>query len=425
MNTNSSPGQDFSSNFTPTHASSPEQEDLPIPLNVDEVVLDPTYYQPVGFKLNLAGLYDHFYNPGGIEIRLAHKSNWDVVLGDEMPYHISVDPSQYVMFHVRFPDGTVKEKATEWTEQMNYARHELNDELRRKSQRSNGIVVEMKVPVSTIGHDPITSDEVAMLVKDGDLKGVPEGPVILSQMYTGSTDMEIRAAVNEDMAELLGVEFSTEVPMPPVEYVSLATHYLNIDEDVFNLLDELSKCGDLGRVALDLKDLAETGFDSSYYRFLNSRLTSSVNRFMRESMSLSTEIDDFANEATELMDYLATRKGEHYLNIIKAGAHDILRKAISVENTDGGYCVVDYNINFQLGWFLDELSSLNIHSGKPVLVSVHSHPTIIETLRGMIKRAGAENVNARKLRLITADGAVLELIRGYLVDKAMLLKLVK
>jgi len=423
MNNNGN-AQQTNANFT-QQVQQPafEETDLPIPLNVDEVIIDPTYYQPAGFKLNIEDLYGVIYNPGGIEIRPAHRSGWEVTLGDEMPYSFSIDPSTKLMFHVRFPDGTVKEKAIEWNEQMNYQRHELDVELRRRSQRPNGIVVEAKIPVSSIGGEVITCTEIKNLQEDGELK--IEGPVILGTMFSGSTDMEVRAAVQEEMAELLKTEFSATNPMPAVEYVSMKTHYMNLTEDEFNLLDELSKCGDLGRVALDLKDLGESGFDVSYYRFLSSRLTKSINRFMKENMSLSIDIDDFVTEATDLLDYISTKKGPKYLEIIKKGAHDILRKAISVEQTDGGPCVIDYYVNFQLGWFLDQLSGMNIHDNKPVLVSVATHPVILETLRGMIKRQGPENIDARNLRLITADGAVLELIRGYLVDKAMLLKLVK
>lgn len=428
MNQNSGTAQQSHNNFTQqdfSQALTPEQEDMKVPLTVDEVVIDPTYFQPVGYKLNLEGLYDHFFNPGGIEIRPEHKSGWTVTFGDDAPYSIIVNPATHLMFHVRFPDGTVKEKAVEWSAQMEYMRHELNDELRRRAHRPSGIVVETKVPVATVGSDPITSSEVTSLIQDSNLAFTPDGPVILEQMFNGSTDMEVREAVNEAMSDLLGREFSAETPMPAVEYVSLATHYLKLTPEEFATIDELSKCADLGRVALDLKDLGEAGFDTSYYRFLNSRLTQSINRFMRENMSLNTEIDDFVSEVLELLDYLAQKKGPRYVEIMRKGANEIIRKAISVEDTDGGTCVIDYNVNFQLGWYLDELASLNVHHGKPVLVSVASHPTILETLRGMIKRTGPENIDSRNLRLITADGAVLELIRGYLVEKAMLLKLVK
>lgn len=423
---NTGPAAQTNSNFTQRPAYVEQQEtDLPIPLNIEEVIIDPMYYQPAGFTLDQDNPYGLIFNPGGIEIRPAHLSNWEVTPGDDMPYCISINPDQWIMFHVKFPDGTVKEKAIEWNEHMDYQRHELNVELRRRAQRPNGIVAESKVPVSTIGSDPQREDDIKSLQEDAGLKGNVEGPVILSTLFNGSTEMEIREAVNEAMSDLLGVEFTKESPMPPVEYVSIATHYINLDEEEYQTIKDLSECGDIGRVAADLKELGDSGFDTSYYRFLNSRLTKSINRFLRENMSLNVEIDDFVTEAVDLLDYLATNKGDRYLAIIKKGAHEILRKAISVEQTDGGTCVIDYNVNFQLGWYLDELSGLGIHNGKPVLVSTASHPVILQTLSGMIKRCGPENVNSRNLRLITADGAVLELIRGYLVDKAMLLKLVK
>lgn len=428
MNLSGSPAPQHSANFNQSSApvaATAEMEELKIPLNLEEIVIDPTYYQPVGYKLNMDGLFDHFYNPGGIEIRLAHKSPWEVTIGDMNNYHLLLDPSKFIMFHVKFPDGVVLEHIVKWTPQMDYARHELNDELRRRAHRPNGIVVESKHPISSLHGPAVQSDEITVARQDSELEYHPEGPVLLSQIFTGSTDLEVKSAVIEALEDLTGVTYGPGQPMPPVEYLSIATHYLKLTDEEFNLLDELSKCNDLGRVALDLKDLAMDGFDHSYYRFLNSRLTNSVNRFMAENMSLKVEIDDFVTEIGELLDYLNTKKGPKYLEIIRKGTNDILRKAISVEDTDGGRCVVDYRVNYQLPWHLDELASLNIHSGKPVLVSTATHEGVQEVLRGMIRRVGAENIDARNLRLITADGAVLNLIRGYLVEKAMLLKLVK
>lgn len=428
MNLQSSPAPQHSNNFSHQQApaaANEEMEELPVPLNLEEIVMDPSYYQPAGYKLNMEGLYDHFYNPGGIEIRPAHKSPWTVTIGDMNCYHLMLDPNEFIMFHVKFPDGVVLEHIVKWSPQMEYMRHELNDELRRRAHRPTGIVVESKHPISSLHGDVVTEEEVSIVRKDTSLEFNAEGPVVLSQMFTGSTDLEVRAVVIEALEDLTGVTYGPGKPMPPVEYVSMQTHYLKLDEEEFAKIDELSKCGDLGRVALDLQELGKAGFDQSYYRFLNARLTKSINRFMRESMNLNIEIDDFASEACELLDYIQTKKGQRYLEIIRKGANDILRKAISVENTDGGTCVVDYNVNYQLPWHLDEMASLNIHSGKPVLVSTATHEGVQNVLRGMIKRVGPENVDSRNLRLITADGAVIELIRGYLVDKAMLLKLVK
>lgn len=425
INQNSGPAPTMNSNFTQQQSQLDEVTDLPIPLNIDEVVIDPTYFQPVGHKLNLEDLFGLIFNPGGIEIRPAHRSGWDITLGDDMPYGISVDPGTCVLFHVRFPDGTVKEKSVEWTEPMNYLRHELNTELRRRAQRPNGIAVETSMPISTIGGDVVTSKDLEVIKSEVGLDGPITNPIIIDGFFSGSTDLEVRDAVLDTLSELLETEFSKDYPIPAHEYVSLNTHVLRLTEEEFDEIDALSKCADLARVALELKEMGEAGMDDHKYRFLAARLTKSVNRFMKENMSLNIDIDDYVTELPDLLDYLATNKGPRYVEIIKKGATDILRKAISVERTDAGFAVIDYTVNFQLGWNLDQLASLNIHSGKPVLVSVASHPTILESLRGMIKRQGAENIDARTLRLITADGAVLELIRGYLVDKAMLLKLVK
>lgn len=416
------------------HVSMPEQTDLPIPKDVDSCVVDPTYYQPSGFKLDIERPYDLIWNPGGIEIRPAQLVEWSITVGDDAPYPQLVNPDVYCTFLIKFPDGVIKEKFVEWTNSMNYLRHELDADMRRKAYRPAGIVVSSSVPISTIGGDAIKATDAVSAVEDGHLKRSSLPPVVLEPIFQGSNDLEIEQTIREELENLLNINFSADVPMPAVEYRSQFTYPIQITQEVAEELDKLVSSKDLTQVALGLRQLALEGkLSIRTLRAINDRLTKAVNLTLTDSMALTVQIDDFCEDYVGLEDYLEQKRSSNMRKVLQGAGDSVLKRALQLVEVDSGHEVnnpqivlVDNYLNHQVGWTLDELASLNIKSGKAVLVSAAAHPTIIETLRGMISRANAEaDVFVGTLRIVTADGYYLELIKGRLVNGATLLKLVK
>jgi len=411
-----------------------QETTLPIPTNVSEVVIDPTYYQPTGFKLDINRAYDLIHNPGGIEIKPAQLVDWEVTAGDDNPWPQLMDPNTYCLFLVKFPDGTVKEKFVEWTDAMNYLRHELDAELRRKAHRPNGIVVSSGTPISTIGGDAMQATEVESLVKDGHLKRDAVPPVIISGVFQGSTDLEIEGQVREELSNLLEVNFTDDIPMPAVEYRSQFTHTLPLSNEAVDALNDLREGKDLAQTAQGIKALAVQGIISvRVLHALNKRLTDALNTTMADSMGLTWQIDDFVEDYLELEDFIEQKRGVPMRRVLQGAADTVLTRALTIVATDSGddqdatlYHVVDNYLNHQLGWDLADLASLNLKAGKPVLISSLAHPVILETLKGMISRnnKAREEFNA-VLRVITRDGFYLEVIKGRLIENATLLKLVR
>lgn len=412
-----------------------EETDLPAPRSVDEVVMDPTYYAPAGFKLDINRPFDVIYSPGGVETRPAQTVDWEVTVGDDMPWQQTADPSRFCLFYVRFPDGTVREKFVEWTQNMKYLDHELDAELRRKAYRPNGEVVASDTPISTIGGDAAPEADVALMVQDGHLKRSATPPVILATTFTGSTDLEVEMTVREELQNLLEVDFSKDIPMPAAEYRSTFLHPMNISKECFDKLSLIGDQEELSQVALMLRELVtQEILPVRYYRFINDRLTKAVNDVLTDGLTLNLDITDFCEDYLELEDYLTRKKGENMVKVLRGAYLNVLNKAMflmeTVESTDPDakpvYHIADNYINFQLGWTLDELSTQNIRSGKAVLISASAHPTLLESLRGMISRSvNNEEFVAGTMRVITADGVYLEVIKGRLVAKATLLKMVK
>ena len=412
-----------------------EDTDLPAPTTVDDVVMDPTYYSPSGFKLDINRPYDVIYSPGGVETRPAMLVDWEVSVGDDMPWHQLVHPDRFCTFLVKFPDGAVKEKFVEWTPTMEYLRHEYDAEMRRKAYRPNGQVVASDTPISTIGGDAMDENEVLDLVKDGHLKRSAVPPVVLKTTFAGSTDLEVEMTVREELQNLLQINFDKDVPMPAVEYRSTFLHPLNVSQECYDKLALIAEQEELTQVALMLRELvAQDILPVRYYRFINNRLTKAVNDVLSDGLTLNLDITDFCEDYLELEDYLTKKKGEAFVTVLRGATESILNKSLLLmdtydsedENAAPVFQIADNFINFQLGWTLDDLATPNIRTGKAVLISGSAHPTILEALRGMIGRAhNNEEFVAGTMRLITSDGVYLEVIRGRLVAKATLLKMIK
>jgi hypothetical protein len=417
--------------FHPTE----DYTDLPAPMSVDDVVMDPTYYTPKGFKLDINRPYDAIYSPGGVVTRPAQQVDWELTVGDDMPWEQMVDPSRFCLFYVKFPDGAVKEKFVEWTATMNYLQHEQDAEMRRKAYRPNGEVVASDTPISTIGGDAATESDVFSMVQDGHLKRSAVPPVILATTFSGATDLEVEMTVREELQNLLEVAFTKDIPMPAAEYRSTFLHPINVSEECFNKLTMVSKQEELSQVALQLRELVlQDVLPVRYFRFINDRLTKAVNGVLADGMTLNMDITDFCEDYLELEDYLASKKGDAMVQVLRGSVHSVLNKAMhlmeTVESTDADatpvYQIADNYINFQLGWTLDQLSTQNVRNGKAVLISASAHPTLLEALRGMITRAATnEEFVAGTMRLITSDGVYLEVIKGRLMQKATLLKMIK
>lgn len=407
-----------------------EETDLPIPTDVSEVHVDPFYYVPTGYRPDQSRPYDKIHNPGGIVICPAHLVDWVRTVGDDQPYSILVNPNEFCRFLVKFPDGSVKEKIVAWNPQMDYLKHELNDDLRRRYYREAGVVHASSMVVSSVHSSPIKDEEVANMAADGHLTASNVPPILLSKTIAGGTDLEIENVASSMVQELLANDHiqsdANGMVLPQHEYRVIRPHQMAVTPELADRIRDLGKSSDLVQLGLELQDLVKNGMlPIRYYRFINERLTDSLNRFTADSLSLSTTLDNFAEEIGEYYDYMATKKDPKFLTIIKANVTQIVGRALYTVMADDDFCIADAAVHYQCGWTLEDLVTLNIYQENALLVSAQLHPKLLEVLKGMINRLTEEERKTHRLYLITSDGAYLEVVRGLLVEKAVLLKFKK
>lgn len=396
-----------------------------VPQTADQFVIDPYAYTPKGHQIDLDRPYDVIYAPGGVEARPAYLTNWKRTMGDDQPYSTLYDPARYVLFYVKWPDGVIKEKLVEYTEKMEYIRHEINDQLRAKARKSEGLLVASTTNIVDLD-GPAQPIEVvgAALAHDEHLEDLTAmSPVILEGTYSGATDLENEHSALQDVQETLNLPDSQGVPAH--EYHSIKFYPMDISEECRRELEQFKEKKTFTEGADALKRLLTEGLLSiRYYRFLNERLTASVNTYLKDSLSIEgISIDDFVEDAPALGAYLGNRRSREIQHVFEASAQTIFMKNISVASDDtGGAGIVDEYTNFQLPWMESDIAFLNIDK-EPVLISAASHPKLLEVIKDMLKRATEDGViQFRRMRLITSDGIYFEVIRGKLVEKAILLK---
>ncbi|ARV77295.1 hypothetical protein FDI21_gp126 [Pseudomonas phage Noxifer] len=410
------------------------------PISTDDVKVDPKFYIPQGFKPVDGRPYDVIRNPGGVEIRPAYqalkgadKASWKRTVGSDKPYAAVVNPNTHIVFLAKWVDGIVKEVIVQIEPEMDYLKHEINEELRRKAMRPIGISVPL--PKYALSEDTSvkTIEVTRQALADGLVKPELLSPVALDGYITGTTDLE-----NETMARnavISQLDLPADAPVPPHEYITVCMHELQISEECFNDLFAFEKYTTPTEVVAGLKVLVESGkLPLRYYTFINERLTRAVNDFLADSLALEkVRITDYFADAVELGPYLAAKRGDEYQQVYLGNTQSIVARCMSVASeetppdVEGGepiktYGIVDEYLNFQLGLPSEELSTLNL-TNEACLVSPASHPNMVNALHAMIARAKElDNARRMRMRLITSDGFYYIVVVGKLIKNALLLK---
>jgi len=412
-------------------------EEAPSPGSLDDINMDPWHHVPAGKVVTSDDPYGSFYNPGGVEIRPAHRSEWTRSKGTHTKYAKGYDPQEYCLFHVKWPDGTVEEKLTPWTDDMNYLKHELDSKLRGMKLKPTGRVVASTQRI--VDYDKlkdVVNDEVLSAHVTGDLDIESElNPLVLDTLFSASSDLE-----NELLAQAVAIE-TLELPadfskLPAYEYLSGKIYPLGISADAETELLKLITEGDLVVLANGLKTLTENGdLSVRYYRFINDRLTLAFNRVLTDSLSLGKlTVDSFSDDVQEMLVHLSVKYDKGLVTVIKSQTPAFLKRHLNlayeeVERDDDGevkpqqLCLFEECVNLQTRWCTEDIASVGMLTGDAVLISKTEHAHLWDVMASMITRnVTSENLPDCSLRLITADGTYYEVLKGWLVKGSLLLK---
>lgn len=405
---------------------------LPVPRTLDEVVIDPNYYLPAGSSVDPAKPYDVIHNPGDVEIRPAQKSGWTRTRSDVQPYAELYDPNLFVKFHVRWPDGVVQEKIVELTADMEYLKHELDEQLRQKHYKPEGKVVYNEKNLIDLDTATEPTPEVEDVTMDQHLSIDALNPIIVPGVFGASTGIENEYAVRTYVRKHASVPEDVEV-LPAHEYQSARLYSLDISKECAEQLASIGEeCSTVTEIADMLNRMKRDDIlPLRYFRFINERLTEGINRVLADNLSMGhITIDSFAEDIGELLQVLARREGPEIVTVVNSKTPIFISRWLSyvavVEDEKGEEVeqpsLVDQFISLQTGWNYGDLLGLDLESG-PALINKSTHPRLHSIIYRMLARhRDSDTLTGRSVRVITADGTYLEVVRGWLVRGSILLK---
>lgn len=401
-------------------AYAPEELDRPVPTDARSVIMDPHYHTPPGFTVDEERPFDIIHSPGGVITRPAYQvPDWTVTRNDSFVYTQLVDPSRYIRFYTKWPDGVVQESIIEITEMMKYAAHEIDADLRAAAHVPDGVVrrTQLAVHKEINNMKPITEVKELMLTDE-------HQPIRMTVEFQGSTDMENEVEARRVLRADLNL--GKDDTLPSHEYLSSRTHMIDLDEDSFEALMTTIDSNDLAAVAKDFVVHRNKGLlTQREFNFINKRLTDETNAYLKDAMSQDVRIDNFCEDVIPLLDYLATVDG-NYVKLLKDATALLLSRSVQLhrsvdEDKNVSYSINDTYVNLQTGWNIGELSDGKL-SDEAQLVSAYTHQALIDAVKGMFGRASAAERILNRFRVVTLDGAYLEIFKGALVQNAFMFK---
>lgn len=379
--------------------------------------------------------YDVLYVPGGIEVRPAHLSGWKRTRSDAKPYAQAFDPRLFILFHVRWPDGVVEEKLVEYAsmQSMDYMKHEIDTRMRGEKIKPNGKVVASHQKILDVDSEPKPVEEVRKALDEELMERDALNPVVLDGLFTASTDLENEEEARRQVVGQLGLLDEESDKLPAYEYVSARLHPLVVPEEGKDRLELLATSDSLEALAHGLVEAVNDGVLSRrYYRLLNDRLTDGVNAALHDNLSLEVAMDSFIDDIDELIEHLQDHHGSEFVAVLRGQTPSLLSRLLNFhtekdeegEDASESLFLMDETINYQLPWSSEQVASLNL-SEEPAVISASTHPTISRVIKQVLTHHTKQGgIKGRRLRLITTDGQYIEVMRGWLIDNTVLLKLI-
>jgi hypothetical protein len=382
--------------------------------------------------------YDLVQLDSGVEIRPAHNSPWKRTWTIEQPWDMAFDPNTHMKFHVRTPDGVVKEVvkaiAPQEAEKMEYLQHEIKSRTPYVLDPSKKVMPVDWEEVATLDAPQV------VLADDGESIPVenPEVKIIPVELGAHSFDEAEIKYLNEVIA--VGSEhFDGKVR----EYYYRDMKPVNVDGNMIGVMVELSKKQTLSAAAKFLREHQENDeITPRLYNILNQALTERTNQALSVNLGYGNQcvitdfvldIDDLGNELHNdamglLWSLLNTERAADILNsvtnILKGEEYweylDKLGKNLNKEHkADVMQVLARYELNSvtHLPW------SLELYAGKEAQVlKATENAAVHKAMIALLTRTGKKPTKFSHHYVVDVQGRVMEILPGYLGSNSVLVR---
>lgn len=429
-------------------AESVRQQQLqkPTPEPYVEPVQEPVATQSPGGVLNHDTIdenrpYDLVQLENGTEIRPAHNSPWTRTWTIEQPWDQAFDPNTHMKFHVRTPDGVVKEVvkaiSPQEMEQMEYLQHEIKSRSRYVLDPSKQVM-------------PVDWDEVAtldapqvILEEDGGTTPVenPEVKIIPNELGAHSFEEAEIKYLNE-VIEIGSEHFDGKVR----EYYYRDMKPVNVDGNMIGVMVELSKKQTLSAAAKFLREHQENDeITPRLYNIINKELTKRTNQALSVNLGYGKQcliedfvldIDDLGNELHNdamglLWSLLNTERAADIINsvtnILKGEEYwDYLAKLGKNLNKEHKADVMQVLARYELNSVTHLPWSLELYATEEAqILKAAENPAVHKAMLGLMTRVGKKATKFSHHYIVDVHDRVLEIMPGYLGANSVLIRAAK
>jgi hypothetical protein len=256
------------------------------------------------------------------------------------PYRLAYDPNEYMLTLVRTPLGEVNEVLIEWTEAMDYLKHELNPELREQEQQRRDVnrtdkpiydwsVIAALRPAASksVSLPPKDEEQAAGLPDDPNLRDVPTFTPEVGQVRLAGT----LAQGISDVDKMLRLEGRGGITRDTYEaYFDIPSVFVLPDQQWRDQLIALGSALSFDDLHVQFSQFMELD-DPDVVRELDERITKVVNAAVREGLGVTCRIDSFLGDWPDLRAVLVERyAGTEYVDKLNDVAEELIGGVFNV-----------------------------------------------------------------------------------------------
>lgn len=375
----------------------------------------------------------------GTYLKLAATSGWDKTFDPKAPYTPIYNAEKFVLFHLKFPNGTVIDRLEPRTKDMDmdYVRHETDPkirtvELEKRRQEGGEIVPDWKLATH------VRESKREGLYLSTPTENTAESDLPINQPRVLET-VPITHSLQEGLLRLSGFAKSSEVEAG------------QLVEMVFEVVTPLVTSGELGSVmkifesATSFEEFRTRLYDhrdvltDDVSAMIDQRLTLSINDGLRYHMGLANwSIDSFADDYLDLLVALKNQYGDNLVNSFVENAPEMIGRSMAVLSDDGlanyltaqdiavanaADCMLIFRDRCNVTQVPWSLADMKLDLSQASLIP-ESMGEFREAVLAIFHRTEDWPVSFAHRYLQTSDKKLLELRRGYLDDNAYLINLV-
>lgn len=378
--------------------------------------------------VNLDRMFDWILMQDGTQMRPAHLSTWKVSFDPQVPATPWYDPDTHILFHYKTPDGKVEQHALKREDSMKYLDHELDPNLRQKA-RDDAEAGNVAAPAWRLIEQirPQLSSPLATTEPLGEgEEGIPVDRPSVPTDYLRCTSLSVafkRICLRLKVHEPKVLKSAFEIYVDRAVLTSVA----NPD---FEYLEKMARAESFK----DLFDLLMEKPESDLVEEVDRRISTAITTALEQNMGLrGWSISNFRDDISDLLSMLREDYGDTVVDVLQTFAIEIISRNLvyfdvkeldkirELVGLDADQIALVWRERCSMTRIPATAAALQIPDSNGTLVAESENPELFQTLDSVFDRTQDLPHSFNNRYLVTTDGIVYSIVRGYFNDRSVLL----